>query len=110
MTRDTVTITWLDAHTTANEEISADDIEGIHAPLPTESTGYLVRTDAVGVTCASDIQTQDDGTLVYRGVSFVPRGMITSEKVTLGKKSRSKRQRKPKVKATVAPVVAAATQ
>ena len=91
-----VTIVWHDAHTMGAEEIAASDVVArAHRPQVTRSTGYLVLSDETGVTLATDAQDADDGReLTWRGVHFIPRGMIVREQAT---KPRKPRRRAPKV-------------
>lgn len=82
---DLVCITWNDAHTLGNEEIAPADIdEQAHFPYLTHSCGYMIRSDDIGVTLATDVQVAPDGQLTYRNVHFVPRGMVASERVIRG--------------------------
>lgn len=78
-----VVLVWHDAHRilegeTDPEEVLSEDSD-IHASLVTTTIGYLIRSDAKGVTMAAEVQDQPENTYTYRHVSFVPRGMIVQE-------------------------------
>jgi len=78
-----VAIQWNDAHGTATTLYEAHEIP--HAPIVVTSYGLLLRDDATGISIASEQVA--DGT--YRGVTFIPRGMIVSVRALT-------RHRKPK--------------
>lgn len=74
-----VVLEWLDAHTLGQEEVPAEDaVAQVHRGYRTTTAGFLVRSDAVGVTLTTDVQTDEDG-VSFRHLHFVPRGMIVSE-------------------------------
>lgn len=87
---DIVCIQWHDAHTLGNEEIAPADIdEQAHFPYLTYSCGYLIKSDEVGITLATDVQIAPDGAKMLRNVHFIPRGMVASETtVTTKRKGR----------------------
>lgn len=77
-----VMIEWIDAHTTELAEIAPEAVsDELHYGYHTVSIGILVRSDATGVSLASDRQEGPDGSMHYRCAHFVPRGMIVSERV-----------------------------
>ena len=75
-----VTVVWLDAHQLrGEEELTLDEaIAEAHGPLKTTTVGHLLRSDSVGITLATDVQNQEDE-LSFRGVIFIPRGMVVRE-------------------------------
>lgn len=64
--------TWLDAHG-SDGTISAHEID--HKPYQFTTVGYLLRSDEVGVSLASEMG--EDGK--YRDITFIPRAMIVKE-------------------------------
>lgn len=77
-----VIIKWLDAHTTALDEIAPGDVDAeLHYGYPTTSYGLLIKSDEKGVSLASDRQENPDGSIHYRCAHFTPRAMILDEKV-----------------------------
>src|SRR3990167_3447767 len=66
-------VCWLDAHGSTGT-MEAHEVE--HKPYGFTTVGFLVRSDDVGVSIASEVG--EDGK--YRDVTFIPRGMITSER------------------------------
>lgn len=85
-----VAVTWDDAHGTNLGDYSESEIErDFHKPARYTTFGLLVKENEAGVTLASDVS---EGT--YRGVAFIPRGMIV-EIVNLGvPQKREPRKRK----------------
>lgn len=79
-----VAVTWNDAHGSATSAYAEHEIP--HAPIVIVTYGLLLRDDEAGVTIANEVC--DDST--YRGVTFVPRGMIV--KVTPVKRERKAKQ------------------
>lgn len=78
-TKPLVAVTWDDAHGTNLGDFSESEIErDFHKAARYTTFGLLVKEDAAGVTLASDVS---EGT--YRGVAFIPRGMIV-DLVNLG--------------------------
>lgn len=65
-----VVVTWHDAHETSGDFATAADID--HTPKTQHTVGFLLRSDRVGVTIATE--RSDDGG--YRTTNFIPRGMI----------------------------------
>lgn len=68
-----VMVTWNDAHG------SGDDVTEAtlkHRPMVYHSPGWLIRSDADGVSIAVEWCISDD---TYRGHTFVPRAMVVSE-------------------------------
>jgi hypothetical protein len=77
---------WADAHG-SDGTLQAHEID--HKPYVYTMVGFLVRTDAVGVSIA--FERGEDGK--YRDITFVPRAIVIEE-FPLGKlrKPRQKRQ------------------
>jgi len=89
-------VVWDDAHGHAGGEYTAEEIvRDMHDPAVITSFGLLVHQDERGVTIAQEI-TSGDGAAepTYRGLGFVPAGMLR-EVIVLGVPSRP-RVRKPK--------------
>lgn len=75
-----VIVEWLDAHTLGQEEVPAEDaVASVHHGYLTKSCGFLVKSDAEGVTLTTDVQVDEDKT-TYRHLHFIPRGMIRVER------------------------------
>jgi hypothetical protein len=78
-TKPLVAVTWDDAHGTNLGDYSESEIErDFHKAARYTTFGLLVKEDTAGVTLASDVS---EGS--YRGVAFIPRGMIV-DLVNLG--------------------------
>jgi hypothetical protein len=76
-----VALTWLDAH----GSISPSEVHEIpHAPIKITTYGLLMRDDEAGVSVANE--ACHDGT--YRGVTFVPRGMVVSVEPVIKRKAK----------------------
>lgn len=82
MSNPIVAISWDDAHGNATACYSQHEIP--HAPVKVTTIGWLLREDAAGVSVANEYCSDGD----YRGVTFIPIGMITARK-TISKKPRS---------------------
>ena len=82
-----VAVIWIDAHASVQSEMSSDEI-GQEASTTYISYGKLVRADAKLVAVAAD--ERDDGR--YRGITFIPRGMVTDIQPI-----RPRRKRKAKI-------------
>lgn len=67
-----VVVAWRDAHANAISWFSEHEIP--HAALEVQSVGWLLREDEAGITVAAEYC----GDATWRGVSFVPRGMVVS--------------------------------
>ena len=72
-----VMVKWLDAWQDQENFATAHGIASTHEPMPVETMGWLIQDDDVGVSVAKERSTQD-GHDVFRGRTFVPRGMIKS--------------------------------
>lgn len=80
---------WADAHG-SDGTLAAHEID--HKPYVYTTVGYLVKTDTIGVSIASELG--EDGK--YRDITFVPRAIVLEE-FSLGplRKPRKKRERHP---------------
>lgn len=73
-------VSWGDAHST-EDEVKETEIK--HEPWTIKTYGWVLRSDAVGVTLAGE--WVDGGT--WRARTFIPRAMVIEEQVlTLGTK------------------------
>lgn len=78
-------LTWLDAHSpAATQVINLSEIDSVHFPLKIETTGWVLRDDHNGITMASEFCGDND----YRGVTFVPRGMVLGLAPVKGQKTK----------------------
>jgi hypothetical protein len=88
---------WLDAHGRADGEFTADEIaRDHHDPAPIKTFGLLVHEDERGVTIAQEITSEDGDEGRYRGLGFIPRGML-QELIPLGIPRRPAKKRAVKV-------------
>jgi hypothetical protein len=80
-----VCVIWDDAHgRTAGEYTQVEILRDLHHPAAIYTFGLLVADDETGVTVAQEITNPDeDGDSTYRGLGFVPRGMV-KEVINLG--------------------------
>lgn len=86
-----VAVQWLDAHGSSITAYAEHEIP--HAAFKITSYGLLIKEDEAGISIASELC--EDNT--YRGVTFIPKGMIV-------KISPVKRERKKPI-APLAPLV-----
>lgn len=88
MDKKLVKVTWLDAQASATNAYAEYEIP--HAPIEINTLGWLLRQDEHGVSIANEWCT--DAT--YRGLTFIPHGMIKAVediiKVPKKRKSRAK--------------------
>lgn len=81
-----VMVTWGDAYGTADTEQREDEIS--HEPAVFQSYGWRLRSDPKGITLASEWSPKNNS---YRGVMFIPRGMVIDETdLALSKKRQKK--------------------
>lgn len=73
-----VLLVWEDAHGDPTRQVWSLEELVAHQPLIVESLGWILIEDPRGVTLAQERIQNEDGTFSYRGVGFVPRGMIRS--------------------------------
>ena len=80
-----VTVKWNDAHGAGRptDYYNADEIP--HRPMVMDTVGWLLRDDDTGVSVACEYCAEDK---TWRGVAFIPRGMVVS--VTPVKRPRRK--------------------
>ncbi len=91
-------VVWDDAHGSAGGEFTAEEIErDLHQPAVITSFGLLVCQNERGVTIAQEITSGTDAEPTFRGLGFVPAGMLR-EVVMLGV------PRRPRAKKPVTPV------
>lgn len=68
-----VSIVWNDCHcVSGTTELAEHEIP--HSPAVYTAYGFVLRTDEVGITIATEVSEQ--GT--YRSINFIPREMIKS--------------------------------
>ena len=68
-----VIVLWRDAW---GSDVDVDISNLEHEPVETETLGWLLRSDYIGVTLAMDGYTAADMADSYRNTAFIPRGMI----------------------------------
>ena len=73
MTPPLVLVTWNDAHAEATE---CFDKAKHHTPAVITTVGWLQIRDKVGVSLANERSSDDHGGYDYRGVTFIPTGMV----------------------------------
>ena len=100
--RHLVAVQWRDAHGSALSEFAEHEIP--HRAFIWTTYGLLMRDDAEGISLANEVS---EG--LYRGVTFIPREMV-SEVIDLGvpirRRTRKKKPAKPAaVTSTAAPAV-----
>lgn len=84
-----VIVDWDDAHGLAPDDERTDEqIDEIHAPYRFHTTGWLLRHDDTGATIANEWTAESDGKISYRGITFIPAGMI--RKITGRRKAAKK--------------------
>lgn len=74
------TVWWIDAHGDAESEMSAEDIDKRHRPALQATTGWVIRSDKIGVTLVMVLSDfLSDGYILsspYRYREFIPRQFI----------------------------------
>ena len=80
-----VCVTWTDAHGNAFAIYEAHELP--HAPAIVKTYGVLLREDDAGVSLASEVFEGGN----YRGVTFIPKGMIR-ELLDVGRKPRQRKK------------------
>jgi hypothetical protein len=89
-----VCVVWLDAHGRTDGEFTAEDIaRDHHDPAPIKTFGLLVHVDERGVSIAQEITSEGTAPATYRGLGFIPRGMV-QEIIHLGVPRRPAKKRK----------------
>lgn len=86
---------WDDAHGRATGEYTAEEIvRDLHEPTKIRTFGLLVHDDARGLTIAQEITNPDSGDEpTYRGLGFIPRGML-QELIHLGTPKRARKRKR----------------
>lgn len=78
-----VRVKWTDAHGNALSVYESHEVP--HAPAIVWTYGVLIREDEIGVTIANEVFEAGS----FRGVTFIPRGMI-QEIADVGRKRPTK--------------------
>jgi len=73
-----ITCSWLDAWADDENFQTAHGVALTHGPMVVQTIGWLLKEDEVGISIANEKSVQDDGEVIYRGRTFIPKGMITS--------------------------------
>lgn len=90
--RRVVCVTWTDAHGNAFAVYEPHEIP--HSPAIVNTYGVLLKEDEAGVSVANEIFEAGG----FRGVTFIPRGMIRGMDDVIGT-----RPRKPKTQTAITP-------
>jgi len=73
------TVWWGDAHHDMSDH-DADEIEKRHRPIIVATTGWVVRSDRIGISLVLDWKSHGENVgfygYDYRGHHFIPRKMI----------------------------------
>lgn len=81
-------VVWNDAHATL-DELNEQEIRKNHRPNVIHTSGYVVLSDAEGVSIAGEWLPANAGEEyeTFRSITFIPRAMVVNEgKVTRGRK------------------------
>lgn len=78
-------VIWEDANGNATSEYSDDDMPGFHRPAIYYSWGWVVISDARGVSLVNEWCPKEES---YRSRMFIPRGMVLEEIVLSVARSR----------------------
>ena len=68
-----VVLEWMDAWTKGEASVTLADVGALHHPEPITTIGWVLMHDDTGIMLANEWYS--DG---YRGLTFVPAGMISS--------------------------------
>lgn len=95
--KDLYAVTWDDAHRDPGHYTVEDAIKEVHKPWRYIWIGILVKSDAIGITLAREVDENDE----FRGLDFVPRALVREERL-LGQlfpplKRASRGKKKPEV-------------
>lgn len=96
--KELVSVKWLDAHGTSITAYAEHEIP--HAAYEVTTYGLLLREDDSGVSVAAEVCSDN----TYRGVTFIPKGMI----VEVHRLSGAKRKQKKANTSVFAPLLAPA--
>lgn len=80
MSRRIAVLIWNDAHA-APDQNSIDEALKLHHPAVVQTTGYILKSDEVGVLIAGEWlpPSQAEESEAFRSITFVPRGMVVTE-------------------------------
>lgn len=82
-----IMVTWGDAYGSVEVEQREDEIS--HEPAVYQLYGWLLRSNEKGITVAAEWNSKSNA---WRGISFVPRGMVIEEvELSLSKKRKSRK-------------------
>jgi hypothetical protein len=85
-----VKIIWNDAHGSAGMSYQEHEIP--HQTIQIETVGWLLREDAIGVSVANE----HCGDGAWRGVTFVPAGMLVGRPLLVAPATATRRRRTPR--------------
>lgn len=86
-----VVVEWDDAWQDQENFASAHGISLTHHPMAVRTLGWLVQEDEAGVSIVNE-KSEQDGSEVYRGRTFIPRAMVrvvTDFKLTVPRKAKA---------------------
>ena len=93
---DLVKVVWKDAWVDGNEPINVEEAHLKHKPMLMTTLGWLLIDNAEGVSVANEHYIDDAGMEMYRGRTFIPRGMVQSLEPLI----KPKAPRKPRIPKT----------
>lgn len=73
-----VSCSWKDAWSDEENFQTTHGVALTHGPMIVTTIGWLLKDDEVGVSIANEKSVQDDGEVVYRGRTFIPKEMLIS--------------------------------
>lgn len=82
-------VRWSDAHGNTLTTYEAHEVP--HAPALVDTFGVIIRHDAVGITIASEVFEAGS----FRGVTFVPAGMVVDVQYFHAPRPRRRRGHEP---------------
>ena len=85
-----VIVSWLDAYGDATEEATLANAHQQHKAVRMETAGWLLREDEHGVSIFNE-RCIDGNEVVYRGKTFIPKGMVVAVQPFKLSKPRKKR-------------------
>lgn len=68
-------VEWNDAWIDGNDPVTLSEVHVEHKPKVIITLGYILRDDDSGISLANEYYEDES---VYRGRTFIPRGMIKS--------------------------------
>jgi hypothetical protein len=72
-----VIVVWDDAYGGAHTPTAEHELAAGHHPLVVQTIGWLLLDNEEGVSLFNE-RYDDEGTTLWRGRSFIPRGMVRS--------------------------------